>query len=501
MTTDDTAHTLDAAARVRGLWSFRGRYRTLHLTWLAFFLTFVVWFNFAPFATTIAAEFGLTKAQVGMLGLCNVALTIPARLVVGMVLDRFGPRRVFAGVLLFAAIPCTTFALADTFAALVVSRLALGVVGAGFVVGIRMVAEWFPPREVGFAEGVYGGWGNFGAAAAAFTLPALAAVLGGADGWRWAIGLTGALSAAYGLYYLGAVQDTPPGAVYARPRRQGALEVTSRGGVWALAALVVPPTAGLGIIVWRTAQAGLIGRTGAVAGVAVLAVLLAAQLRAAFRVNRPALANEYPPEDRYPVRSVAVLCLAYACTFGSELAVVSMLPAHVEQTWGLSPAAAGAVAGVFAFMNLFARPMGGLLSDLAGSRRRALRAILAGLTVGYAAMAVLGARWPVGLAAAVILFAAFFPSAGNGAVYAIVPLVKKRVSGQVAGLVGAYGNVGALVFLTVLLFVPPWAFFLVLAAASVLATVACRWLGEPSGDAPAVETAAATADPLVEQPA
>ena len=468
--------------RLRSLWSFQGRQRVLHLTWIAFFLSFVVWFNFAPFATTIAKQFGLTKAQVGMLGLCNVALTIPARLVVGMVLDRFGPRRVYAGVLIFAAVPCTTFALADSFAALVVSRLALGVVGAGFVVGIRMVAEWFPPREVGFAEGVYGGWGNFGAAAAAFSLPALAAAFGGADGWRWAIGLTGALSAAYGLFYLRAVRDTPPGVAFTRPKRQGALEVTSRGGVWALAALVVPPTAGLGIVVWRTNQAGLLGATGVAVAVAVLLVLLGAQMRAAFAVNRPALAGEYPPEDRYPVRSVAVLCLAYACTFGSELAVVSMLPAHVERTWGLSPAAAGAVAAVFAFMNLFARPLGGLLSDLAASRRRALRAILSGLTVGYGAMALLGASWPVGLAAALILFAAFFPSAGNGAVYAIVPLVKKRVSGQVAGLVGAYGNLGALVFLTVLLFVPPWAFFVTLAASSVLATLACHWLVEASGD-------------------
>ena len=35
------------------LWSFQGRYRTLHLTWIAFFLTFVVWFNLAPLATHI----------------------------------------------------------------------------------------------------------------------------------------------------------------------------------------------------------------------------------------------------------------------------------------------------------------------------------------------------------------------------------------------------------------------------------------------------------------
>ena len=49
-----------------------------------------------------------------------------------------------------------------------------GLIGAGFVVGIRMVSEWFAPADLGTAEGVYGGWGNFGASAAAFGLPALA---------------------------------------------------------------------------------------------------------------------------------------------------------------------------------------------------------------------------------------------------------------------------------------------------------------------------------------
>jgi NNP family nitrate/nitrite transporter-like MFS transporter len=42
------------------------------------------------------------------------------------------------------------------------------------VIGIRLVSEWFPAREVGIAEGIYGGWGNFGAAVASMSLPALA---------------------------------------------------------------------------------------------------------------------------------------------------------------------------------------------------------------------------------------------------------------------------------------------------------------------------------------
>ena len=58
------------------LWSFRGRYRILHLTWLAFFLTFVVWFNFAPFAEMVKEDLGLNEAQLRTIAICNLALTV-----------------------------------------------------------------------------------------------------------------------------------------------------------------------------------------------------------------------------------------------------------------------------------------------------------------------------------------------------------------------------------------------------------------------------------------
>jgi MFS transporter, NNP family, nitrate/nitrite transporter len=200
-----------------------------------------------------------------------------------------------------------------------------------------------------------------------------------------------------------------------------------------------------------------------------------------FRVNGPALRDEYPAEDRYPLSSVAVLCLAYACTFGSELAVVSMLPTFFTDTCGLGAEAAGFAAGSFAFFNIVTRPGGGLLSDLLGSRRRTLVAMLGGLTAGFVLMATLGAAWPVALAIVVSSLCSVFGQAGNGAVYAIVPLVKKRVSGQVSGLAGAYGNVGGVLFLTSLLWVSPRVFFLLIAAASALTTVIARfWLVEPA---------------------
>jgi len=92
---------------VAGILSFSGRYRILHLTWFAFFLTFVVWFNYAPVATVLKADFGLTEA--GTLAICN-APSIPARIIVGMVLIRYGRGLPW---LLVYAIPCLAFALAQ----------------------------------------------------------------------------------------------------------------------------------------------------------------------------------------------------------------------------------------------------------------------------------------------------------------------------------------------------------------------------------------------------
>ena len=473
--------------RLTSLWSFRGRYRILHLTWIAFFLTFVVWFNFAPFANTIAADLGLTDAEKKTIGLVNVALTVPARVFIGMALDRWGPRRVYSAILLFAAIPNTLFALAGSFETLVLARLGVSIVGAGFVAGIRMVSEWFPPRELGFAEGVYGGWGNFGAAAAAMALPAAAGALGS---WRWAIGLTGVIAAAYGLYYLRAVSDTPSGATYARPRRQGALEVTSRGAVFGLAAMTLPLNGVLGLIAWRVWHTDVISTAGFVGVLVAVAVLLVVQELAVFRVNRPAWRGEYARSEQYPFRSVVALSIAYAATFGSELAVVSMLPAFFEDTWGLGTTAAGLAASMFAFVNTVARPAGGVASDALGSRSRTLTFVLVGLLVGYVLLSTMGAAWPWGLAVVACMCCSAFVQAGAGAVYAIVPLVRKPVSGQISGMAGAYGNIGGIVFLTANLYVSSRTFFLIIAAAAALAAVVSLLLVEPADGfvgAPAAE--------------
>lgn len=192
--------------------------RILHITWFAFFLSFVVWFSHAPMLAVIKEAFDLTGQQVKALMILNVAMTIPARILIGILVDKFGPRHVFSGLLILSGGICLLFATATSYEQLALFRFLLGFVGAGFVIGIRMVGEWFPARQVGLAEGIYGGWGNFGSAAGAMALPTIALMFGGDDGWRYALGLTGVMASAYGVFYYIKARNTPKGSTYFKPK-------------------------------------------------------------------------------------------------------------------------------------------------------------------------------------------------------------------------------------------------------------------------------------------
>ncbi|MGF1600730.1 MAG: MFS transporter [Thermosynechococcaceae cyanobacterium] len=458
------------------LWSFKGRYKILHLTWFAFFLTFVVWFNLPPFATTIKQEFGLSPQQLQTLGLCNVALTVPARILIGMFLDRYGPRLTYSVLLIYAAIPCLIFATATGFTQLVISRLLMGIVGAGFVIGIRMTAEWFPPKEVGTAEGIYGGWGNFGSAFSAFTMVIFAVILSSIIpgsfsfgepqtfkvlffpefssavlNWRAAIAGSGIVAALYGFVYYKNVQDTPTGKVYQRPPSARGMEVTSVRDFWFLMAMNIPLTAILMVLAWRLQKVGfLTNGTMVIAWLGLIGLYLF-QSYNCWSVNKDLLAGRkrHPPEDRFKFKQVAILELTYIVNFGSELAVVTMLPEFFEGTFGLDKATAGIIAASFAFMNLAARPGGGIISDRLGSRKWTMVVLLAGMGIGYLLMGNVSGGWWLPGAIVLTMACSFFVQAAEGATFAIVPLVKRRVTGQIAGNVGAYGNVGAVAYLTI----------------------------------------------------
>jgi MFS transporter, NNP family, nitrate/nitrite transporter len=456
-----------------------GRWKALHLTWIAFFLTFVVWFNIAPFKSTIGKALHLSEAQLAVLLICNVALTIPARIVVGALVDRFGPRRVYTWLLVAASVPCVAGAFATEYWQLVVCRLLVSCVGAGFVVGIRLVGEWFDASEIGLAEGVYGGLGNFGMAAATFGLPLLAGLLGGENGWRWAMVMSGLACVAYAIAFHRFARDVPAGATFRQPRARGALEVSSRGDLLALVFMQVPMVASLAVLVWRLEKVGLLPEAAAYAVYVGLTVVLAWQARKIVRANVAAMRNdEFPADERYAFSQVVILSLCYAVTFGGELAVESMLPAYFEKMFGVSVAIAGAMGAGFAVASLIARPLGGLLGDRIG-RRPIMIVSLAGSALGFASIAFINAQWPLWAAMVVVIAAGFFLMAGNGANFCIAPLIRKPLTGQIAGLIGAYGNVGSVAFLFILSVGGIRPFFISMIATAMAAFACCFLIREP----------------------
>ena len=475
----------DSASKLNVM-SFTGKNKILHLGWIAFFLTFFMWFNHAPFLSAIGDTLNLTKDQVKTLLILNVALTIPARVIIGMLTDNFGPRIVYSCILFFGAIPCFTFAFADNYTVLAVSRFLLGFVGAGFVVGIRLMSDWFPANELGAAEGVYGGWGNFGSAAGAMLLPTIGIILisifGGDESWRYACAFSGVISMLYSFIFYKMVRNTPKGATYFKPKKLGAMTVTSKGDFWLMMVFKLPMYLALALLAWKLSPNGvsLLSSTAVNMIYIGLAVLYVYEFISSYRANNEVFTSEVPEVHRYQFKQVAILNILYFATFGSELAVVSMLPLFFQETFGLSVVVAGLVASSYAFMNLMSRPGGGILSDKFG-RKKVLMILTAGVAVGYFAMGMVNSSWPLVLAVVVAMSCSFFVQAGEGAVFAVIPLIKRSLTGQFAGMTGAYGNVGAVVYLTVLSMVSYQAFFFVIAATAVVGFVTLFFLEEPSG--------------------
>jgi len=498
------------------------RIRTLHYTWIAFFITFYVWFNMAPLATTMLENVNwLTKEHIKILAICNVALTIPARIVVGALIDRYGPRVVFSLLMIIMSVPAFLFAFGDTFIQLLISRLILGSIGAGFVIGIRMVAQWFPPKMVGRAEGFYAGWGNFGSAWAAMTLPWIAIhFFGGEDGWRYALAINAGVSLIYGIAYYFLVRDIPrEGATKAyhfkKAKKTQPMTVTSYRDLVQYLIWSFPLVGAMGILAWKIGSVKVDGEPILSENLlyltyGILALIYGLHVFKVLQVNLPILKAGVPEEDRYRWGNVAALNSTYFANFGAELAVVSMLPMFFQNVFRnltndegsliMTATLSGLIAASFAFVNLFARPLGGLLSDKMKNRKKTMLIYMVGISLGFFFMAIIAKYGPMGedgiktllplfdgmwwLVVAVIITIAtsIFVQGAEGATFAIIPMIKKEQTGQIAGMAGAYGNVGAVVYLVLYSLVDDKTFFYILAAGALTSFIFCwAMLREPKG--------------------
>jgi len=499
------------------------RIRTLHYTWIAFFITFYVWFNMAPLATTMLRNIDwLTKDHIKVLAICNVALTIPARILVGALIDRYGPRIVFSLLMILMSVPALFFAFGNTFVQLLVSRLILGSIGAGFVIGIRMVAQWFPPKMVGRAEGFYAGWGNFGSAWAAMTLPWIAITLFGAyeNGWRYALAINAAVSLCYGIGYYFLVRDIPKEGAskayhFKKAKKAQPMTVSSYGDLIQYIIWSFPLVGAMGVLAWKIGGVELNGVKILSQNIlwmiyGILTLIYIVHVMKVLQVNLPILKKGVDQNEKYRWGNVAALNSTYFANFGAELAVVSMLPMFFESVFRnltnsngdyiMTATFAGFIAASFAFVNLFARPLGGLLSDKMKNRKRTMLIYMFGITVGFFFMAIIAKYGPVGedgiktllplfdgigwLVVAVIITIAtsIFVQGAEGATFAIIPMISRGQTGQIAGMAGAYGNVGAVIYLVLYSLVDDKTFFYILSSGALLSFLFC-WLmlREPKG--------------------
>jgi NNP family nitrate/nitrite transporter-like MFS transporter len=362
--------------------------RAFHMSWIAFFLCFFSWFGIAPLMPVIRQELHLTKAQTGNSIIASVALAVFGRLVMGWLCDRIGPRKTHAALLILGSLPVMCIGLSHDYTSFLVFRLTIGIIGASFVVTQYHTSVMFAPNVVGTANAAAAGWGNLGGGATQMAMPLLFTgllSLGVGTWWSWRLAMffPGAAMLLCGIAYYAFTKDTPNGN-FSELRASGQLSRKSKAS---------------------------------------------SNLGDAFRDPR-----------------VWALFGTYAACFGMELTIDNIAALYFADYFHLALAVAGFVAASFGMMNIFARALGGIVSDWCNQRWGLQgRVALLGCTIfaeGCGLMLFSRMRW-LPLAVGSMMLAGLFVKMSNGATYSIVPFVNRRALGAVAGIVGAGGNVGA----------------------------------------------------------
>jgi NNP family nitrate/nitrite transporter-like MFS transporter len=338
----------------------------------------------------IKGEFGLTPAQIANINIAAVAITIIVRLIIGPMCDRYGPRKAYTGLLALGAIPVLGVAFAQTYESFLFFRLLIGAVGASFVITQYHTSVMFAPNVVGTANAASAGWGNAGGGAAQAMMPLLmsALIMMGVNetmGWRAALIVPGVLMLIMSVIYYKFTQDCPEGN-YSDLRAAGlTIEGGKKGG-------------------WDSFK------------------LAAANYR------------------------VWLLFITYGACFGVEIFIHNIAATYYVDHFKLTVAQAGMAAGIFGLLALFARALGGYISDKAAAKGtlNSRVTVLFIMMIGEG----IGLLWfskaeSVVLAVIAMVVFGLFTHMACGSTYALVPFVDKRALGGVAGIIGAGGNVGA----------------------------------------------------------
>ncbi len=382
---------LNKANRIRLLTLSSPQMRAFHFSWFAFHICFFGWFGIAPLMAVVRDDLGLTKTQIGNTIIASVAITILVRLVIGVLCDKIGPRRAYTWLLCLGSLPVMGIGFASSFETFLLARLAIGAIGASFVITQYHTSVMFAPNVVGTANATSAGWGNLGGGTTQILMPLIFSgilMLGvnEALGWRLAMVVPGVVLFLTGIAYYFFTQDAPNGNFD---------ELRARGEL---------PSAS--------------GEHG-----------MGQSFKAAAKDVR-----------------VWALFVVYAACFGVELTINNIAAIYFFDHFDLTLATAGMIAGLFGLMNLFARTLGGIFSDLfarsGGLRGRVRWLFIAMLCEGVALM-FFSQMHVLALAIGIMLVFSLFVQMAEGATFGVVPFINKKALGAVAGIVGAGGNAGA----------------------------------------------------------
>ena len=267
----------------------------------------------------------------------------------------------------------------------------------------------------------------------------------------------------------------------------------------------------MGFLAWRVGKVVINGQrflpdTALHIIYALLIIIYIVHVIKTLQTNLPELRAGIPENKKYAWSSVAALNSTYFANFGAELAVVSMLPMFFENVFKnltdsngnmiMTATLAGLVAASFAFVNLIARPLGGYLSDKMANRKKTMLIYMIGISVGFFCMGLIAKYGPFidGVQSIVPMFegiwwfivaivitvaCSMFVQGAEGATFAIIPMIKRGMTGQIAGMSGAYGNVGAVVYLVIYSMVDDKTFFNIISGGAALSFFYCLFFLKP----------------------
>lgn len=385
------------ATRIR-LTDFKSpQMRAFHMTWFAFFLCFFAWFGIAPLMKVVREEMSLTKEQIGWCIIGSVAVTVVARLFIGWLCDRIGPRLAYTWLLLIGSVPVMSIGLANDYTSFLICRIAIGAIGASFVITQYHTSVMFAPNCVGTANATTAGWGNLGGGVTQLAMPLVFALFVGtfgmsdAMGWRASMFVAGLLCALTGVAYYYLTQDAP-GGNFAELRAKGLISDK------------------------RSASGGFV---------------------AACKDHR-----------------VWALFVIYGACFGIELTINNIAALYFVDYFEYfrqmdtveAVGMAGLIASLFGLMNIFARTLGGVYGDRFGQRwglSGRVKWLFMVLFCEGVALMLFSQMSVLVLAIPMLIVFSLFVQMSEGATYSVVPFINKRALGAVAGIVGAGGNAGA----------------------------------------------------------